>query len=265
MNSLFSVFEQMTIKDVIDILIVSIIFYNILVIFRGTRATQMLIGLAAILILFWFSVRYELLSLNWVLAHFFESFFIIFVIVFQDQIRQALAFFGKTNFIGRTDPELMNQTIEEVVEACGALSREKTGALIVFERQNGLMNYATTGTMIESKIHSDLIYSIFQMNSPLHDGAIIIGGDTIRAAGCFLPLSKNFEIDRHLGTRHRAALGVTESTDSVAIIVSEEKGSIKVCFNGIFYQMENETALGNWLRRFLQSESLLSAELMDNT
>jgi diadenylate cyclase len=146
--------------------------------------------------------------------------------------------------------------IDEVVEASGALSLEKIGALIVIERNHGLLNFVNTGTRLESRIHSDIIYSIFESSSSLHDGAIIIQNGKISAAGCFLPLSKNFDIERHLGTRHRAALGLSEVTDAIVVTVSEETGKINLCVEGIFYLCKSEKELGQYLRHIWSNESL---------
>ena len=207
MNQIIRVLEHITIKDFMDIFTVSIVIYNILRIIRGTRAVQMLFGLLAIFILFWVSAVYELYSLNWILDNFFQSFFVIFIILFQEQIRSALVSFGNARWWGRKDLNLQDSVVEEIVSAVGALSREKTGAIIVFQRRNGLLNYAQTGTLIEGKVHSDLLYSIFQHISPLHDGAVLIVDNMIQAAGVFLPLSKNVEIDRHLGNSSSCCLG----------------------------------------------------------
>jgi diadenylate cyclase len=237
--------------DLLDIAVVSIIFYRFLLIIQGTRAYQMLFGIVALALLWWFSQFNELYSLSWILQNFFDYLFIILIVLFQDQIRSALVSISSTKFIGKSGRSKFDQQIEEVVAACSALSRERTGALIVFEKNHGLLNYSSTGTRLDSRIHSDIIYSIFQTKSPLHDGAIIIYNGVIQAAGCFLPLSKNVEIDRHYGTRHRAALGITELSDAVVVTVSEETGRINICYNGVFHYMENEDALRKYLRKFL--------------
>lgn len=242
--------QETTIKDVIDILIVAILIYQMLLIIRGTRAVQMLLGVGFLGAMFFIGVSYKLYSLNWILNHFFESFFIILVIIFQDQIRNALVSFGTGGRVfGGLNKEVLGSELDEVVEACRALSRQKVGGIIVFERKNGLVNYMNTGTKIESTIHSDLIYAIFQSSSSLHDGAIIISDGLIASAGCFLPLSKNVEIDRHLGTRHRAALGLSEITDAIIIVLSEETGRMSLCLGGIFYRVDDESEL----RRYLKS------------
>lgn len=250
MSFIASLFSNFTIADVIDILIVSFIVYRFLLIVQGTRAVQMLVGVAALGALFWLSLTYELYSLHWLLNHFFNYFFVILIIIFQEQIRSALVSFGETKLFGRKGV-VYDQDIEEVTNATLALSREKTGALVVFEKNHGLLNYTSTGTRLECRIHSDILYSLFQANSPLHDGAIVINKNRVQAAGCFLPLSKNVEIDRHLGTRHRAALGITEVSDAVVVIVSEETGKINICFDGVFYPAKDEGVLRSELRRLL--------------
>lgn len=237
--------------DLLDILAVGFIIYRFLFIVQGTRAYQMLFGIVALAILWWISLYYELYALSWVLQNFFDYLFIILIVLFQDQIRSALVSISSTRLIGRTGRSNFDQQIEEVVAACSALSRERTGALIVFEKNHGLLNYSSSGTRLDSKIHSDIIYSIFQTKSPLHDGAIIIYNGVIQAAGCFLPLSKNVEIDRHFGTRHRAALGITEVSDAVVVTVSEETGRMNICYGGVFHYMENEEAIRKHLRKFL--------------
>ena len=237
--------------DLLDILVVAFIFYRFLIIIQGTRAYQMLFGIFALSILWWFSQSYELYSLSWILQSFFDYLFIILIVLFQDQIRSALVSITSTRFFGKNGRSKFDQQIEEVVAACTALSRERTGALIVFEKNHRLLNYASSGTRLDSRVHSDIIYSIFQTVSPLHDGAIIIFNGAIQAAGCFLPLSKNVEIDRHFGTRHRAALGITEISDAVVVTVSEETGKINVCYGGVFHYVENESILRKYLRKFL--------------
>lgn len=254
MNFLINVVENFTPSDVLDIGIVAYIIYRFLFVIQGTRAVQMLIGLVALGSLYWFSLSYELYSLNWILTHFFDYFFVIIIILFQDQIRSALVSFGDTQLFDKKKKTKYDEQIEEVVAVCHALSTEKTGALIIFEKKHGLLNYALTGTKIDSKIHSDLMYSIFQTNSPLHDGAIILFNNRIHSAGCFLPLSKNVEIDKHLGTRHRAALGITEVSDAVVVIVSEETGKINICHEAKFISCNNEAELRSKLEKVLLAD-----------
>ena len=253
MDNFISLFENFSPYDLLDISIVSLIVYRFLSTIQGTRAVQVLAGTASMATLYWMSLSLELYSLNWVLENFFEYFFIILIILFQEQIRTSLAVFGNNPVFAKKRKDFYDVQIEEVITACIALSREKTGALIVIERSHGLLNYSTTGTKLDAKIHSDIIYTLFQSSSPLHDGAIIIYQDRIQAAGCFLPLSKSLELDRKFGTRHRAALGVSEVSDALVITVSEESGEINICFNGIFKFCENENELRTRMRMHLYS------------
>ncbi len=251
MQQLGIILTNFRLIDLIDMIAVSLIMYRFLMIIQGTRAYQMLFGIVALAMLWWVSQAYELYSLSWILQNFFDYLFIILIVLFQDQIRSALVSISSTKLLGTPGRSKFDQQIEEVVAACSALSRERTGALIVFEKNHGLLNYSSSGTRLDSRIHSDIIYSIFQTKSPLHDGAIIIYNGVIQAAGCFLPLSKNVEIDRHYGTRHRAALGITEISDAVVVTVSEETGRINICYDGVFHYMESEEHLRKYLRKFL--------------
>ncbi len=241
--------------DGVDVIVMSIIIYRFLLILQGTRAVQMLIGLSILGVLWWASSSYELFALSWLFRHFFDYIFIIIIVLFQDQIKSALVSFGGSRIFSRASKEKIGEQIEEVSEAIGALSRERTGALIVFERAQGLLNYSLTGTRLDAKVHSDVLYSLFQTKSPLHDGAIILYNGLILSAGCYLPLSKNVEIDRHLGTRHRAALGITEVSDAVVVVVSEETGRISICVNQSFIIVSNEEELRDQLRNILNDES----------
>lgn len=251
MENLLFLFENFTLIDSLDIIVVAFIFYQFFSIVQGTRAVQVLVGTAAIATLYWFSLTMELYSLNWLLQHFFDYFILILIIIFQEQIRAALALFGNASLFTRKKKHYYDSQIEEIIAACMALSREKTGALLVLERNHGLLNYAATGTKLNSNIHSDILYTIFQTASPLHDGAVILYQNRIQAAGCFLPLSKNIDLDRQFGTRHRAALGISELSDALVLVVSEETGNISLCANGKFIHCENESLLRNQMRKEL--------------
>ncbi len=262
MQQLGTLFANFRMIDLLDISVVAVIIYRILTVVQGTRAFQILFGIMALSALWWFSQSYELYSLSWVMQNFFDYLFIILIVLFQDQIKSALIAISSARFFGRNGRSKFDEQIEEVVVASSALSREKTGALIVFEKHHGLLNYSSSGTRLDSRIHSDIIYSIFQAKSPLHDGAIIIYNGIIQAAGCFLPLSKNVEIDRHYGTRHRAALGITELSDAVVVTVSEETGKINICYNGVFHFMQNEEQLRKYLRKFLLEIDRVGPEIL---
>jgi diadenylate cyclase len=251
LKELWPFLQHLRFLDLLDILAVSLIVYRLLLIVQGTRAVQMLLGIGALLGLWAVANAYELHALTWLLQLFFDYLFILVIVLFQDQIKSALAAFGAARLFGRHDKSKTEPLIEEVVAAALALSRERTGALMVFERHHGLLNYASTGTRLDARVHADVLYSLFQPNSPLHDGAIILFDGKIQAAGCFLPLSKSVEIDRHFGTRHRAALGITEVSDAVVVVVSEETGRVQICADGAFSVMENEAALRRGLRRHL--------------
>ena len=258
MESLSFVLEFIALKDVIDITIVTLLIYQTLIIARGTRAFQMLLGILSLFALFWIGSALKLYAINWILGHFLDSFFIIIVILFQDQIRSTIARLG----MGRQVFSIFSKNVEvdyleEVIEAAKVLSKEKIGMLLVIERNQGLSNYIETGTEIRGELHSDLIYAIFQSSSPLHDGAVIISGDTILAAGCFLPLSKNIDIERHMGTRHRAALGISEDTDAVTVVVSEETGQISISYNGKLEGCEDLYELRNKLNKLLVNAEAL--------
>jgi diadenylate cyclase len=246
--------------DLLDVLAVSFIVYRMLLIVQGTRAVQMLLGLGGMALLWWVADTYELHALSWLLQLFFDYLFILIIVLFQDQIKSALASFGGTKLFGKTTRTKDDQQIEEVVAACQMLARERTGALIVFERSHGLLNYSLTGTRLDARIHCDVLYALFQTESPLHDGAMIIYDGKIQSAGCFLPLSKSGEVDRHFGTRHRAALGITEVSDAVVVVVSEETGKIQICHEGVFQVASDEDALRKGLRsRLLNFERLSEA------
>lgn len=232
---------QINFKDILDIVAVTFLIYQILFIVKGTRAVQMLFGVALLAVTFWIGHFYQLHTLNWILSHFFNSFFVIFIILFQDEIRSALASFGTGKKVfGSRFKTTKSSAIDEIVEAVVAMGRKKIGGIIVLERVQGLQNYVSTGTSLQSEIHADLLFALFQHQSPLHDGAVIISKDKILAAGCFLPLSKSIDVDRHLGTRHRASLGVSEATDAIVITVSEETGNITIAFAGEFYKIPDE-------------------------
>jgi diadenylate cyclase len=253
---IFSILKNFTLYDLLDIGVLAFIVYRFLLIIQGTRAVQMLVGLFALTSLYWISLSYELYSLNWLLNKFFDYFFVVLIILFQEEIRAALVSFGETKFFSRKRKTFHDEDIEEVITVCSAFQREKIGALIVFERNHGLLNFALTGTRINSRVHSDIIYSIFQSSSPLHDGAVIVYDGKIQAAGCFLPLSKNVQIDRHYGTRHRAALGVSEVSDAIVVIVSEETGNISLCVNGEFILVSSELELREKLLGYFESDDL---------
>jgi diadenylate cyclase len=219
--------------DILDVAIVAVFFYQLLLLIRGTRAVQMAVGGGLVTALFFLSRWLELEAVNWLIRN--AAAYVVFavIVLFQADIRRALAHFGRAPFLRYfSRVSGAEEAVEELVVAVGNLSSHKIGALIVIERQIGLRNYIEGGIPLDATITYDLLASIFQITSPLHDGAVIVQGNRIAAAACFLPLSVNPKVSRTLGTRHRAALGLTEENDAVAVVVSEETGVISLAING---------------------------------
>ena len=219
--------------DIVDILVVSILIYEVLKLIRGTRAVQMAVGAGLLAVLFYGSRSLHLDTVNWLVRNLFGYFVFGFIVLFQSDIRRALAHFGRTPFFRYlAKAESAEESIEELVVAAGMLSQQRVGAIIAIERQIGLRNYIEGGIPLDAQLTYDLIVSIFQLASPLHDGAVIVREDRVAAAACFLPLTVNPKLSKELGSRHRAAIGLTEENDSIAIVVSEQTGSISVVVDG---------------------------------
>jgi len=219
--------------DLLDILIVSIVVYELLKLIRGTRAVQMAIGIAVIVALFYISLGLQLETLNWLIRNVVGYVVFAAIVLLQADIRRALMHLGRAPVFRRFErSESDDDTIEELVVASSTLASRRTGAIIVVERRIGLRNFIESGIPIEAKLTYDLLVAIFQPTSPLHDGAVIVQGDRVAAAACFLPLTVNPRLSRDLGSRHRAALGVTEENDSIAVVVSEETGGISLVIDG---------------------------------
>jgi len=231
-------FSNIRIRDVIDIIIVAAVFYKVFKLIRETRAEQLIKGIFVIFVFEKISGEglLELYTINWILKNTMTVGVIAILIVFQPELRRGLEYIGRSRFFTKSFLEIkgesLSKTVEEIVEACASLSRQKIGALIVLERETGLNEVVETGTRINGVVSSNLLINIFIPNTPLHDGAVIIKEDMIKAAACFLPLTDNMNLSKELGTRHRAALGISERSDSLAIIVSEETGAISIAENG---------------------------------
>jgi diadenylate cyclase len=219
--------------DLLDIAIVAVLIYELLVLIRGTRAVQMALSGAFLIGLFFVSRWLELETVNWVIRNLAGYVVFAIIVLFQSDIRRALAHFGRAPFFRYFErAQSTDETIEELIVAGTNLASKRIGAIMVLERQIGLRNYIEGGIPLDGLVTYDLLASIFQPGSPLHDGAAIIQGDRVAAAACFLPLSVNPRLSRELGTRHRAALGLTEENDAIAIVVSEETGSISLVKDG---------------------------------
>ena len=225
-----------TFWDVVDILIVSLIIYELLKLIRGTHAVQMGLGIAVLVAMFYLSRGFQLETLNWLIRNVVGYVVFAAIVLMQGDIRRALVHIGRAPFFRlfrRFDrPAADDDVVEELMVATTALSAKRTGALIVVERSIGLRNYIESGIPLDARLTYDLLVSIFQPTSPLHDGAVIVQGDRVAAAACFVPLTINPRLSRDLGSRHRAALGVTEENDAVAVVVSEETGAISLVING---------------------------------
>ena len=221
---------------VLDVALIYFILYKVLLIIKGTRAVPMLIGLMAIALLYGLSQEgfLNLPTFNWLLEQFIGSLLIIVVVLFQADIRRALASFGQTQFLAAIRSGSDAQVIDDLVKASASLASQGIGALIVVEREADLGPYEVEGTRIDAKLSKELLYSIFvpERQSPLHDGAVLIRDGRISSGGVFLPMSVNPQLDRALGTRHRAAVGLSEETDALIIVVSEERGTISLAHDG---------------------------------
>jgi len=242
-----------SLQDVLDIVAVSVVVYWILLLIRGTRALQMVFGLVVLGGGYFLAQAAELTTFGWILENFLGSIVIVIVILFQDEIRRALALVGSNPLTG-SNPGEQRHLIEELVKTATALASKRIGALIVIERSIGLKNYIEKGTAIEGTVSKDLLLSIFMPFSPIHDGAVIISGGRIAAAQCFLPLTANPRLEKVLGTRHRAALGLTEETDAVVLVLSEETGKISTACEGKLYSRLESEELKRVLERMLASD-----------
>jgi len=232
-------------RDVLDIILVAALIYRVLMLFRGTRAVQITIGLAVLAGAAMGARALELTSLGWLLDHFWSFWVVALIVVFQPELRRALAWIGQGSVLQRVlgDTAEGARVVHEVVRATESLAGRRIGALIVLERATGLRQYAELGVALDALVSSDLLTSVFLPYSPLHDGAVFIQGGRVVAAGCFLPLSRNTQIGRALGTRHRAALGIAEETDAIAVVASEETGRLSIAVAGGIEPVEDADSL----------------------
>ena len=246
------------ISDIIDILVVSFLIYTVLRLVRSSSAARVAWTVLVLLIATWLTSVFDLYACNWILNKILELGFISLVVIFQPEIRRAMERFGGKFFLNLVDPaskkSVEESAIEATVSACEIMSKERVGVLLIFERSVSLEEYFKTGTLIDAKVTEQLLRNLFFPKASLHDGAVIVRGGRIAAAGCVMPLSENTHLSSDLGTRHRAGIGTSEVSDAVVVIVSEETGTISV-------------AIGGMLKRHLAPqtlEKLLSNELMTN-
>ena len=243
----------------LDILLVAALIYQVLIMIRGTRAVPMLVGLVVVAITFYFARIGELTTLNWVVSHFLPYIVFALIVVFQSEIRHVLADLGR-RFTFLSSSSAVADSYDDIVLAANLFSQHQTGALIVIEREIGLRTHVESGVPLDARLSYDLLATIFRPSAPLHDGAVIVQKDRIAAAACFLPLSMNPLLSTQLGTRHRAGIGITEETDAIAVICSEETGAISLAVGG---RIERDLTveqlrerLGSELRRRIAPVSL---------
>ncbi|MFD2673401.1 diadenylate cyclase CdaA [Marinicrinis sediminis] len=228
--------SKINITDIIDILIVSYIIYKLIMLVQGTRAVQLLKGIVVIVLVWILSEWFNLNTLKWLLNQMITVGVLAVIIIFQPELRRALEQLGRGKLFVRggasEEDAVFNHNIAEVIKAVNYCSKRKIGALIVFERHTGLSDYIESGIHMSAKISSALLINIFTPNTPLHDGAVIIRNQKLMAGACYLPLSENPFISKELGTRHRAAIGMSEVSDAISVVVSEETGQVSLAING---------------------------------
>lgn len=242
---------QFNIWAIVDILIIAYIVYHGLMLIRGTRAAQILTGILIVLVAFLLSSIFQLTTLNWVINKFYSSFIIIIIVLFQDDIRHALSRIGKKSLISGNESISSNHLIDEVSRAAIELADRRIGALIVFERSIILSRYVNIGVWVDARVSKEVLISTFHPSSPIHDGAIIIQNGRISSAGSFLPLTRAETLDSDMGTRHRAAFGISQETDAVVVLVSEEKGAASVVVEGNIEKNLDLQKLRKTLKRVL--------------
>lgn len=245
---------QLRWQDAVDITLIAVVVYWIILRIRGTRAVQMLIGLVVLFGTYLVSQVFELYTLNWLLDNFLTSILLVIVVLFQNDIRRALTEVGRGPFFSLKVRTTYSMMLEELTRATLRLAHRRIGALIVLEREVGLNDYMEAGTTIDALVSRELIESIFLPAAPMHDGALVIRQGRIAAAGCILPLTTNPNVTKTLGTRHRAAMGLTEETDAVVVVVSEEEGTVSLVRAGHITQNLDAEALRTALQQLSTHE-----------
>ena len=246
---IFLAFTDIRIADIIDIIIIAFIIYKAVGFFKETRAKILIKGLLFLLLVWVVAQWFDLITLKWILVKFFDYAIIAVAIIFQPELRHALERMGHSSFgwIGNNHDNDSNEklkgSIDAICKACNSMSEEKVGALIVFERSTPLGEITSTGTTINADVSEELVKNIFYPKSPLHDGGVVVRKSKILAAGCILPLTANNELSKELGTRHRAAVGMSESSDALVVVVSEETGKISICSKGTIERGFNQVTL----------------------
>jgi diadenylate cyclase len=260
MTEFLSQYRNFGWRSAIDIIVVAVVFYQFYMLIKRTRAVQLVKGVMVLVAVSLLANYFQLITISWLLDKLLQMFVIAIPVVFQPELRKALEQLGRGRFF-TSHPLLpgvdnLEQVVEELVRCTQVLSKNRIGALIVLERKTGVQDFVETGIKIDGVVSSEFMVNIFIPNTPLHDGAVIIRGDRVAAAGCFLPLSINPNIQKDLGTRHRAALGLTEITDALAIVVSEETGAISVGIDGALTRFMDEKMLRELLLRELEIKNI---------
>lgn len=239
-------------RDLLDIAIVSILIYEVFKLVRGTRTAQMMVGVGLIVGLLFLSQVAQLETVNWLIRNMVGYIVFAAIVLFQSDIRRALAHFGRAPFFRLlAKSQAVDESVEEIAVAASMLAKDSVGAIIAIEREIGLRNYIEGGIPLDARVTYDLLVTIFQPTTPLHDGAVIIQEGRVAAAACFLPLTVNPRLSRELGSRHRAAIGLTEENDAIAVVISEETGLISLVLEGRIERDLSEEDLRLRLRRLM--------------
>ena len=249
-------FLTVTLIDLIDIILVTWVFFKVYQYFRDTRAGQMLVGLIILMISSFIFNSFGLSAMSWLVNQFQTVWVVAFVILFQPEIRRLLIYIGQTRFFQRIFRMGTSRSLEAIVDASLQLSEKKWGALIVIQRETGLRSYKEAGIQLKAEVSAPLLMSVFNPESPMHDGAVIMQNTLLEAAGCILPLTESQMILPEMGTRHRAALGITEESDAIVVVISEERGTIITAENGRFTNMDMDEMK---LRRYLNERLFISS------
>ena len=263
-NSILGMLSMIHLNNILEILLIAAMIYYIIIWFRDTRAMTLLKGIFVVFVFVFIAYILQMSTILWIFQNLISVLIIAICVIFQPELRRALEQLGRKNFISSifdirmatTDEKTANQNQEkvnnEIVRACLEMSKVKTGALIVLEQRTRLSEYERTGILLDSVVSSQLLINIFEKNTPLHDGAVFVHQDRIVAATCYLPLSDNMALSKELGTRHRAGIGISEVSDSITLIVSEETGAISIAHNGTLARNLSEEELRSKLRNLMK-------------
>ena len=266
-NMIWTITHRLHFTDIIDILIVAVILYELLLLTRHTRGSALLRGLFLLLVIAFLSSLFGLVSLNWLLTIILQNGALVLIILFQPELRKALEKMGRGRWFHKSSKKTIVEDesdilIQEIMQTVSDLSKRRVGALIVFERQTGLEDVIETGTRLNAAISAPLLENIFEPNTPLHDGAVVIRDDTVEAAACILPLAEASGVSRELGTRHRAAVGISENTDAIVIVVSEETGVISMAQDGVLTRPMTSHDLHRLLKQLYSDRETWVSSLM---